>query len=166
LGDQVNEKDGYDIYNDFVICKSVLYVINEVLLGPRYKTIKPIFAFTFGAAEDTIECELSIPKDVPIRALGLDKIPEKYIIDTKRIRVELPKHNNKIPGILCHDKNYAIVPSFFDTNKYFIVASDGSIKYVINIRNYDHFHIYSDDEFIFLFTKMKKKIVMLKDCFM
>jgi hypothetical protein len=148
-----NKEGGYKICNDFVICKSFLHVINEVLLGPKYRAMKPIFVLTFSAAEDTIECELSIPKDVPIRALGLDKTPKKHIIDTKRIRVELPKHNNKIPGILYHDKKYAIVPSFCDTNKYFIVASDGSIKYLINIKNYDHFHIHIADEFMFFIYK-------------
>jgi len=150
---KTDKEDRYEICNDFVICKSFLHVINEALLGPKYRALKPIFVLTFSAAENTIECELSIPKDVPIRALGLDKTPKKHIIDTKRIRVELPRYNNKIPGILYHDKNYAIVPSFFDTNKYFIVASDGSIKYVINIKNYDHFHIYIDDEFIFIIYK-------------
>ena len=162
---EANKEGAYEICNDFVICKSFLHVINEVLLGPKYKTMKPIFVLTFSATEDMIECELSIPKDVPIRALGLDKTPKKHIIDTKRIRVELPKHNNKIPGILYHDKNYAIVPSFFDTNKYFIVASDGSIKYVINIKNYDHFHIYIDDEFIFFIYKDEEEDGNIKRLF-
>jgi hypothetical protein len=163
------KRDGdaaYEICSNFVICKSFLYVMNEVLRGTGSKSLKPIFVLTFSIAGDTIGCELSIPKGVPIQALGLSKTPKKHIIDTKQVRVKIPNYDYKIPGILYYDESYAIVPSFFDTNKYFIVANDGTKKYVINIKEYEQvktkyidyikyydFNIHISDEFIFFIYK-------------
>jgi len=165
-GGKSDKEAAYEICNNFVICKSFLYVMNEVLRGTGSKSLKSIFVLTFSIAEDTIGCELSIPKGVPIQALGLSKTPKKHIIDTKQVRVKIPNYDYKIPDILYHDESYAIVPSFFDTNKYFIVANDGTKKYVINIKEYEQvftkyieytkyydFNIHISDEFIFFIYK-------------
>jgi hypothetical protein len=167
-GGKIDKEAAYEICSNFVICKSFLYVTNEVLRGTKSKSLKPIFVLTFSIAEDTIGCELSIPKGVPIQALGLSKTPKEYIIDTRQVRVKIPNYDYKIPDILYHDESYAIVPSFFDTNKYFIVANDGTKKYVINIKEseqvfnkyldynynrYYHFNIHVSDEFIFFIYK-------------
>lgn len=145
--------DGYEICKDFVVCKSFLYVTNKDLRGSRDGTLKRIFVLTFSVVEDVIKCELSIPHGIPIPALGLSKTPRKHIIDTKQVRVQLPNYNYKIPVTLYHDRSYAIVQSFLSENKYFIVESDGSIKYVINIKDPNNFHIHIADEFMFFIYK-------------
>ncbi len=145
--------DGYEICKDFVVCKSFLYVTNKDLRGSRNGTLKRIFVLTFSVVEDVIKYELSIPQGIPIPALGLSKTPRKHIIDTKQVRVQLPNYNYKIPFTLYHDRSYAIVQSFLNENKYFIVASDGSIKYVINIKDQNNFYIHFADEFMFFVYK-------------
>ncbi len=165
-GEKIDKETAYEICSNFVICKSFLYVMNEVLRGTGSKSLKPIFILTFSIAENTIGCELSIPKGVPIQSLGLRKTPKKHIIDTKQVILKIPNYDYKIPDILYHDESYAIVPSFFDTNKYFIVANDGTKKYVINIKEYEQvvtkyieytkhydFNIHVADEFIFFIYK-------------
>jgi hypothetical protein len=163
-------EDAYEICSNFVICKSFLHVTNVDLHGAKVKGSNPIFVLGFGVVGDVIECELSIPKGVSMGALGLSKTPRKHVIDTRQLKIKLPNYDYKIPCMLYHDKSYAIVPSFFDTNKYFIVSNDGSSKYTmrvnyteevftgyVRITTHYNLYVYVSGEFIFFVYKDRRK---------
>jgi len=145
---------GYDICEDFSVCKSFVYITNGYLTGQDSGIV---FTIALTANKDTITCEILVPQKASFKALYIDEVFENYIIDSKQIVVSLPNGNYIVPTTLYHDEKYALAYDIMNTEKYFIVSREHATKYLIDTTRDDMYKMYVADEFIFIVFKMEGK---------
>jgi hypothetical protein len=145
---------GYDICEDFLVCKSFVHITNDDLTGHDGGIV---FTIALTASRNVINCEILIPKKASFKALYIDEVFENYIIDSKQIVVSLPNGNYIVPTTLYYDEKYALMYGIMNSEKYFIVSRDHANKYLIDTTSDDMYKMYVAGEFIFIVFKTEGK---------
>ena len=145
---------GYDICEDFSVCKSFVHITNDDLTGHDGGIV---FTIALTASRDVINCEILIPKSASFKALYIDEVFENYIIDSKQIVVNLPNGNYIVPTTLYYDGKYVLTYDILNSEKYFIVSRDHSNKYLIDTTRDDMYKMHVAGEFIFIVFKTEGK---------
>ncbi len=145
---------GYDICEDFSVCKSFVYITNDDLTGHENGIVITIALI---ANNDAINYELFVPEDASFKTLDIDKVLEKYIIDAKQIQIARLRGSYIAPNILYHDKKYALAYDVINAEKYSIVSRDHATKYLIDTTRDNMYKMYIAGEFIFIIYKMEGK---------
>jgi hypothetical protein len=145
---------GYDICEDFSVCKSFVHITNDDLTGHDGGIV---FTIALTASRDVINCEILIPKSASFKALYIDEVFENYIVDSKQIQVALLNGNYIVPTTLYYDEKYALTYDILNPEKYFIVSRDHANKYLIDTTRDDMYKMYVAGEFIFIFFKTEGK---------
>jgi len=145
---------GYDICEDFSVCKSFVHITNDDLTGHDGGIV---FTIALTASRDVINCEILIPKSASFKALYIDEVFENYIVDSKQIQVALLNGNYIVPTTLYYDEKYALTYDILNSEKYFIVSRDHANKYLIDTTRDDMYKMYVAGEFIFIVFKTEGK---------
>jgi len=145
---------GYDICEDFSICKSFIHITNDYITR---KDRRIVFTITLTANKNVINCEILVPKKASFKALYIDEVAENYIIDSKQIQVALPNGNYIVPTTLYYDEKYALTYDILNSEKYFIVSREHANKYLIDTPRDDMYKMYITGQFIFIVFKMEGK---------
>ncbi len=144
----------YDICGDFSICKSFIHMTNDTLTGDDNGDV---FTFVFSANESVISYELFVPESASFKALGIDEVLQKHVIDAKQIQVAQFHGRHIAPNIMYYDQKYALAYDITNMNRYFIVSRDHATKYLIDTTRDDMYKMYIVDDFIFIIYKTEGK---------
>jgi hypothetical protein len=145
---------GYDICEDFTVCKSFVHITNDTITG---REAGIVFTIALTASKNVITCEILIPREASFERLHIDKVLEDHVIDSKTIQVSLPEGNYIVPTTLYYDEKYALTYHITNTEKYFIVSRDHDDKYLIDTTRDDMYKMYIAGEFIFVVFKTEGK---------
>ncbi len=144
----------YDVCQDFSICKSLIYINNDVLTGHDNGLV---FTIALTASENVIKCELFVPENASFKRLGIDKVLEKHVIDTKQIQLALPYGNHIVPTILYRDEKYALIYDMMNAERYFVISREHATKYLIDTTKDDTYKMHIVSDFIFIVFKTQGK---------
>jgi len=145
---------GYDICEDFTVCKSFVHITNDDLTGHKGDIV---FTIALTASRNAINCEILVPKKASFKVLYIDELSEDYIIDSKTIQVSLPEGNYIVPTTLYYDEKYALTYDITNSEKYFIISREHANKYWIDTTKDDMYKMYVAGEFIFIVFKTEGK---------
>jgi hypothetical protein len=144
----------YDTCEDFIICKSFIHITNDTLTGHNDGIV---FTIALTANKNVLNCELLIPEYASFKALDISEIYEKHIIDTKQMQFVPPDGDYTMPNIMYRDKKYVLAYDIMNTERYFIVSHDSTVKYLIDTTKDDMYKMYIVGKFMFIVFKTEGK---------
>ncbi len=142
--------------NNYIINKCVFHVSADELFKDPI-----LFTVEIGFENEIMRYKIILPKHVNIEELGINGIPNDYVVENKVLRLHLINKENIRADVLYKDARYAILKPPFSEEKYYIVNRDGHIKYIIdsyvdcgNFRAPRYlFDLHFDDDFIIILHK-------------
>ena len=126
-GDYRLSEVGFEIDNNYSITKCIFHVRNFTLYNASV-----IFNVEVSIEEETMYYKIIVPKQVSITELGISGIANNYVTESQSLKLGLIDKGNIRTVILYKDAKYAILKPPSSEAKYYIVNSEGHVKYVID----------------------------------
>jgi len=145
-----------EINNNYSITKCIFHIRNYTLHNAPI-----VFNVEIGVEKEVMHYKVIVSKQISITELGISGVPSDYIIESQSLKLDLIDKDNIRTVILYEDMKYAILKPPSSEARYYIVDSEGHIKYSIDsyvdCRNLDDprylFDVYFAEDFIVVLHK-------------